>query len=443
MRVLVLGAGAREHALVARLAADRDVGDLLCAPGNPGIARLARTLAVDLTDVDAVAHLADREHIDLTVVGPELPLSLGVADRFAADGRLLFGPTAAAARLESSKAFAKAFMARHAVPTARFHTCDSLDAALGIIRANLLGFPLVLKADGLAAGKGVVIAEDRSTAEAAAVGAMTERRFGTAGDRLVIEECLTGPEVSFFAVCDGARAVPIGSAHDHKRIFDGDLGPNTGGMGAFAPSPLVGRALETAVMRDIIGPVVAGMAAEGHPFKGFLYAGLMLTESGPKVIEFNVRLGDPEAQVILPLIEEPLLPILVAGATGALRQSAVRLGRGRLTGVVLATRGYPEGSQSGQIISGIDEAEAIPGVAVCHAATASRDGHVETAGGRVLTVVGSGATFAESIALAYAGVSRISFDGMQYRTDIGRKALPSERQAEPQSELQSEIQSEI
>jgi len=426
MRVLVLGGGAREHALVARLAADRDVGELVCAPGNPGIARLARTLAVDLADIDAIAALADREHIDLTVVGPELPLSLGVADRFAADGRLLFGPTAAAARLESSKAFAKAFMARHAVPTARFQTCESLDEALAVIHDGRFGFPVVLKADGLAAGKGVVIAEDRTSAEMAAVAAMGTRKFGSAGDRLVIEECLIGPEVSFFAVCDGARAVPIGSAQDHKRIFDDDRGPNTGGMGAFAPSPLVDRALEAGIMRDVVDPVVAGMAAEGHPFRGFLYVGLMLTASGPKVIEFNVRLGDPEAQVVLPLIDEPLLPILVAGATGALRQSTVRLRVGCLTGVVLASRGYPDSSESGQIITGTEEAEAIPGVAVCHAATARRDGHLVSAGGRVLTVVGSGASFAESIVRAYEGVLLISFDGMQYRTDIGRKALKAE-----------------
>ena len=427
MRVLVLGGGAREHALVARLAADRDVGELVCAPGNPGIARLARTAAVDLANPDAVAHLADREHIDFTVVGPELPLSLGVADRFGAEGRLLFGPTAAAARLESSKAFAKAFMARHAVPTARFQTCDSLDEALAVIRGGRFGFPVVLKADGLAAGKGVVIAEDRTTAEAAAVAAMGTRTFGQAGDRIVIEECLTGPEVSFFVVCDGSRALTIGSAQDHKRIFDDDRGPNTGGMGAFAPSPLVDRALEATILRDIVDPVVAGMAAEGHPFRGFLYVGLMLTASGPKVIEFNVRLGDPEAQVVLPLIDEPLLPILVAGATGALRQSTVRLGAGCLTGVVLASRGYPDSSESGRVITGIEQAEAIADVVVCHGATVRRDGRLLTAGGRVLTVVGRGIDFAEAIVRAYAGVRLIAFDGMQYRSDIGRKALRAAR----------------
>src|SRR3954464_10902203 len=291
MRVLVLGSGAREHALVARLASERDVGELVAAPGNPGIARLARTLPVDISDPEAVRSLAEREQIDFTIVGPELPLSVGIADRFAADGRLLFGPTQAAARLESSKAFAKAFMARHAIPTARFRICESLDEALASVRRGEFGVPVVLKADGLAAGKGVVIAEDRAAAELAIIDAMRDRKFGAAGDRVVIEECLTGPEVSFFAISDGSRAVPIGTAQDHKRVFDDDRGPNTGGMGAFAPSPLMDAALDARVMREIVDPVISGMAAEGCPFRGFLFVGLMLTADGPKVIEFNARLG--------------------------------------------------------------------------------------------------------------------------------------------------------
>jgi phosphoribosylamine--glycine ligase len=423
MRVLVIGGGAREHALVARLTLDRDVGDVIAAPGNPGIARLARVVPVDAGDPDALLALADREQIDFTVVGPELPLSLGVADRFDAAGRLLFGPTAAAARLESSKAFAKAFMARHGVPTARFEVCTSLEAARDVIRRGEYGFPVVLKADGLAAGKGVVIAEDRATADAAIVAAMDDRKFGAAGERLVIEECLRGPEVSCFFVCDGERALAIGSAQDHKRIFDDDRGPNTGGMGAFAPSALVDETLASRVMRDIVGPVMHGMAAEGIPFRGFLYAGLMLTDAGPMVIEFNARLGDPETQVVLPLVDEPLLPILVAGALGRLHQTSVRLSDDCLTGVVLASRGYPESSESGCVIRGIDNAEAIPGVSVYHAGTAMRERDLVTAGGRVLTVVGRGADFSEAIARAYEGVGQISFDGMQYRRDIGRKAL--------------------
>src|SRR6185437_2539429 len=273
----------------------------------------------------------------------------------------------AAARLETSKAFAKAFMQRHGVPTARFQTCTSLDEALAVVRGGSFGTPVVLKADGLAAGKGVVIAQTRAEAEAALVAAMRDRKFGAAGETIVIEECLTGPEVSFFVVSDGTRALPIGSAQDHKRIFDDDRGPNTGGMGAFAPSPLVDSALEARVMREVVEPVIAGMAEDGHPFRGFLFAGLMLTAAGPKVIEFNVRLGDPETQAMLTLIDEPLLPLLVAGASGRLRQSAVRIGAERIVGVVLAARGYPESPELGRAISGIEAAEALPGVAVYHA----------------------------------------------------------------------------
>jgi len=303
MRVLVLGGGGREHALAARLAAERDVTELVVAPGNPGIRAIARTVPADLSAPDTLADLADREQIDLTVAGPELPLSVGVADRFAQDGRLLFGPAKAAARLEWSKAFSKAFMERHGVPTARFEICETVDAALASIRSGRFGFPVVLKADGLAAGKGVVVAAAQAEAEAAIRAAMSERRFGDAGATLVVEECLQGPEVSFFVMSDGERVLPIGTAQDHKRIFDDDRGPNTGGMGAFAPSPLIDDSLSKRVMRDIVEPVIAGMSSEGHPFRGFLYVGLMLTPEGPKVIEFNVRLGDPVAQVILPLID--------------------------------------------------------------------------------------------------------------------------------------------
>ncbi len=423
MKVLVLGSGAREHALVLRLAAELGFGNVCCAPGNPGIARLVRTADASLQDPAALVALARREAIDLTVVGPELPLSLGVADRFADAGLRIFGPTAAAARLETSKAFAKAFMQRHRVPTARFETCTSLDAALQVVRSGRFGTPVVLKADGLAAGKGVVIAETPADAEAALVAAMRERKFGAAGETIVIEECLAGPEVSFFLVCDGVRALPIGSAQDHKRIFDDDRGPNTGGMGAFAPSPIFPAPMEARVMAEVVEPVMKGMAAEGCPFVGFLYVGLMLTADGPKVIEFNVRMGDPETQVVMPLIDEPLAPILAAAADGALSQSSCRVKPERAVCVVMASRGYPESSESGQPIEGVDAAEALPGVSVCHAGTAMRDGTLVTAGGRVLTVVGRGPDFKLAIDRAYAGVAKIRFDGMQYRRDIGRKAL--------------------
>jgi phosphoribosylamine--glycine ligase len=405
MRVLVIGGGAREHALVARLSADRDVGELVCTPGNTGIARLARTIPCDTSNPAALLNLADREHIDFSIVGPEVPLSLGVADTFASAGRLLFGPVAAAARLESSKAFAKAFMARHGVPTARFHTALSLDDAMRVVRSGEFGWPVVLKADGLAAGKGVVIADDVHAAESALRAAMSERRFGAAGETVVIEECLSGPEVSFFVVSDGLRSVPIGSAQDHKRIFDDDRGPNTGGMGAFAPSPLMTDALVGRVMHEIVTPVISGMAEEGCLFRGFLFVGLMLTPSGPKVIEFNVRLGDPETQAMLPLIDEPLLPILVAAAMGRLAQSSVRIARDSVVGVVMASRGYPESSESDQVITGIDAADLLPGVSVYHAGTARRGADVVTAGGRVLTVTGRGPDLADAISRAYAGVA--------------------------------------
>jgi phosphoribosylamine--glycine ligase len=423
MRVLVVGSGAREHAFVARLLSEPSPAEVICAPGNPGIAGVARTTAVEMASATSIRALAERERVDLTIIGPELPLSYGVADEFTSAGLRLFGPTAAAAQLETSKAFAKAFMARHGVPTARFRTTRSLDEALSVVRSNEFGMPVVLKADGLAAGKGVVVAQCGDDAEAALAAAMRDARFGEAGKTIVIEECLTGPEVSFFLVCDGTRAVPIGTAQDHKRIFDDDRGPNTGGMGAFAPSPLFDAFLQARVMREIVEPVMSGMAAEGRPFRGFLYVGLMLTPDGPKVIEFNVRMGDPETQVVLPLIDEPFLPLLLAGAEGRLAQSACRITSDRMVGVVLASRGYPESSESGQPISGIDVAEEIPGVSVCHAGTAMRDGRLVTAGGRVLTVVGRGADFPEAITRAYAGVLRIQFDGMQFRHDIGRRAL--------------------
>lgn len=423
MKVLVIGGGAREHAILDRLASEPERNTLLVAPGNPGMAGLARRLAAPIDQPDALVALARSEGVDLTIVGPELPLSVGVADRFQRAGCPLVGPTQAAARLETSKAYAKAFMARHGVPTARARICHTAREALQIVRRGELGLPLVLKADGLAAGKGVVIAEDTASAERAVSDAMVSHRFGPAGDCLVLEECLTGPEVSFFVLCDGTRAVPLGTAQDHKRIFDGDRGPNTGGMGAFAPSPLVDRPLSDEILRRIVEPVVQGMAAEGCPYAGFLYVGLMVTPSGPSVIEFNARLGDPEAQVILPLIAEPIVPRLLGAATGQLPPTPVRLLSETRVGVVLASRGYPESAELGQPISGLDRATALSGVSVLHAGTAEQDGQLVTAGGRVLTVVGAGPDYASAIQRAYAGVAAISFDGMQFRRDIGQKAL--------------------
>lgn len=423
MNILVVGNGGREHALVWKLAAEPGVAKVVCAPGNPGIAGLARTLPIDAGDVPGLLDAALRERIDLTVVGPELPLDRGLVDAFSARGLLSCGPTRAAARLECSKVFAKEFMARHGIPTARYRVCGMAAEARDVVASGELGFPVVVKADGLAAGKGVVVAADRREADRAIAAAMEDRQFGDAGLRIVLEECLTGPEVSFFALCDGTRALPIASAQDHKRILDDDRGPNTGGMGAFSPSPLVDAALEAQIMREIVDPVLRGMRAEGHEYRGFLYAGLMLTCQGPRVIEFNVRFGDPEAQVVIPLIAGDLAPALRAAAAGNLDGARLPLRPEKQVGVVLASRGYPGPVRSGTPIEGLQAGASADGVLVFHAGT-RRDGDtIVTAGGRVLTVVGRGHTFEDAITRAYDAVSRISFEGMQYRRDIGRKAL--------------------
>lgn len=423
MKILILGSGAREHAMAWTLARERDISTLVCAPGNPGIAALARCVAADLNEPAQLLAIAEREQVDLTVVGPELPLSLGVADLFASARRPIVGPSRAAAALEWSKSFAKAFMARHAVPTARFRVCDAAEDALAFVARGEFGYPLVVKADGLAAGKGVIIADDRAAAEAAVRLAMIDHSFGRAGDRVVFEEFLVGEEASYFVLADGAAFVPLSSAQDHKRIFDGDHGPNTGGMGAFSPSPLVTADVERRVLDEIVRPVLAGMQAEGHPYRGFLYVGLMLTADGPKVIEFNVRFGDPEAQVVLPMLDEDLSALLQAAAAGELSSRPGRFRNEPHVGVVLASAGYPERSDNGRVIEGLDAAAAVPGAIVFHAGTSQRDDRIVTAGGRVLTVVGRGASHREAIEIAYRAAGEIRFEGMQFRRDIGRKAL--------------------
>ena len=427
MRILIIGSGGREHALAQTLGREPGVDYLLCAPGNPGMSVASVTTEpLDILDTDAVVRLIVRERIDLTVVGPEAPLGLGLADRLAAEGRLVFGPTRAAAQLETSKAFAKHFMQRHHVPTAHYRVCTTAAAALAAIRSGEFGDALVVKADGLAGGKGVVVAPDRATAEAAVNAAMINRSFGDAGACVVLEEMLTGPEVSFFVVADGEHYVPLLSAQDHKRIFDHDEGPNTGGMGAFSPSPLMTVALQARVEREIVKPVLDGMAAEGTPFRGFLYCGLMLTADGPKVIEFNVRFGDPEAQVVLPLLAAPLAPLLTAAAEGRLSGSRFPdPGPRRVSvGVVLAAHGYPGEVRSGDVITGLDEVKReCHDVMVFHAGVKQRGADLVTAGGRVLTVVATAPTFAIAIARAYEAASKIHFNGVQFRRDIGQKAL--------------------
>lgn len=426
MRILVVGGGAREHAMAWKLSRERNVSEVLCAPGNPGIAACARCLPADPSRPAEILALALREKVDLTVIGPELPLSLGVVDLFQEQRLPVVGPTRAAAALESSKAFAKDFMARHRVPTAAYRTCTTAEEALDALAGGEFGFPVVLKADGLAAGKGVVIAEDRATAEAAVRDAMVDKRFGGAGERLVIEEFMTGIEASYFVLADGTHFVPLSSAQDHKRIFDDDRGPNTGGMGAFAPSPLMTPDVERVVVDTIVMPVLTGMEQEGTPFRGFLYVGLMLTPAGPKVVEFNARFGDPEAQVVFPMLDEDLSWLLASAATGALPSRAARFKAEPHVAVVLAAPGYPDAVQTGQVITGSEDAALVSGAMVFHAGTARRDGKLVTAGGRVLSVVGSGASYRDAIDTAYRAASLIHFDGMQMRRDIGRRALAAQ-----------------
>ena len=423
MKVLVLGSGAREHALAWKLAADPSVRSLYCAPGNPGIARHATLAAVDLADPSAVLEFVRRERVDLTVVGPELPLERGIVDAFRTAERAIVGPTRFAAQLETSKVFAKDFMARHGVPTARYRACESPDDALAVLGRGEFGYPVVIKADGLAAGKGVVIAADATAAEHAVRGAMIDRRFGSAGARVVIEEFMEGVEASFFVLSDGNTALPLTSAQDHKRAFDNDEGPNTGGMGAFAPSPLVTADVAQRVLREIVGPVLEGLRREGHAYTGFLYVGLMLSPAGPRVVEFNVRFGDPEAQVVIPMLEGSFTELLVASVTGALDRAMATFSSRPHVGVVLASKGYPGRVETGQPILGLEAAGALDDVIVFHAGTAERAGRIVTNGGRVLTVVGHGPTYRDAVERAYGGVSKVSFEGIHFRRDIGRKAL--------------------
>lgn len=422
MNIAVIGGGAREHALVRTLSRNGR-HDVICAPGNPGIEDIARCHSADVSDPSQLLALVEHHGVEFTVVGPELPLSRGVVDLFSASGRPILGPTRAAAALEWSKVFAKDFMARHRVPTAAFRVCQSATEALDVIARGELGYPLVVKADGLAAGKGVVIAETPAEAEAAIRDMMLDKRFGAAGDRVVLEEFLVGQEASYFVLSDGTRFVPLTSAQDHKRIFDGDRGPNTGGMGAFAPSPLMTADVQKRVDEEIVAPVLAGMAAEGTPYRGFLYVGLMLTAAGPRVVEFNVRFGDPEAQVILPMFEGDLAELLYAAARGQLPEQLPQFRTEPHVGVVLAAGGYPETADTGRRITGLAEAARVPNAMVFHAGTRRDGDDIVTAGGRVLTVVGRGATYSDAIKVAYEAASKIAFEGMQFRRDIGQKAL--------------------
>ena len=422
MRVLILGSGGREHALAWKVARSPRVERVLAAPGSDGIAREAHCAPeVAAGDAGAVLALAQREAVDLVVVGPEDPLAAGIADRLRAAGVAVFGPSAAAARLESSKAFAKDFMRRHGIPTADYAVFDDLAAARAHVRG--LGGPCVVKADGLAAGKGVAVCDDVAQAERALDEAMDARRFGAAGARVVVEERLVGEEVSYYVLCDGRTALPLAAAQDHKRALDGDRGENTGGMGAYSPTPVFPEAVEKRVLEEIVHPALRGMAAEGHPFQGVLFVGLMIdAAAAPRVVEFNVRFGDPETQALVMRMEGDLLPLLDGAARGRLDPALAPEWRDASVCVVLASGGYPRAYQSGQPIRGIEEAERDPGVVVFHAGTRRQGDGFVTAGGRVLGVTARGASVAEAQRRAYAACDRIHFPGMQLRRDIAARA---------------------
>jgi phosphoribosylamine--glycine ligase len=421
MRVLVVGGGGREHALAWKVARSPRVTALYAAPGNPGIAEVARCVPVRADALDEVVALVERERIDLTVVGPEVPLILGLADRLAARGRPVFGPTRLAAELEGSKVFAKRFFARHGIPTARFETFAEPGAARDFVRA--LGGRAVVKADGFAAGKGAVVCDDVAAADRA-IGDMLERRvFGEAGARVVVEERLEGEEVSFFVLTDGERICPLAAAQDHKAAFDGDRGPNTGGMGAYSPATVVDGALTRRILDTVIGPTVRGMAAEGRPYRGVLFAGLMLTAEGPKLLEYNARFGDPECQVLMARLADDLVPVCQAVAEGRGLPDALAWREEAAVCVVLASGGYPGSYKTGYPIAGLETAAARPGVTLFHAGTAREDGRLVTGGGRVLGVTALGAGIREAIAAAYAAVADVGFEGMHYRRDIGGRAL--------------------
>jgi phosphoribosylamine--glycine ligase len=422
MKVLIVGNGGREHALAWKVRRSPLVKDVYCAPGNPGMAQVADCVAIESTHIVELADFAQSIGADLTIVGPELPMVLGIADEFQRRGLTIFAPTRAAAEIEGSKAFARDFMTRHGIPSPRYVVAQSPDDALRTLAAGTLGLPVVLKADGLAAGKGAVVARDLDEARAAVHALMEEKRLGSAGARLVLEEFLPGEEVSFLAVSDGARVVPLISAQDHKRVLDGDQGPNTGGMGCVSPATNLSVEAHKQIMQEVILPTVAGLAAEGRRFQGVLYAGLMLTEQGPKVLEFNARFGDPETQVILPRLRSDLVPLLLGAATGHLPEARLEWSKEAATCVVLASRGYPDTPETGLPIAGL---EALDGqdVLAFHAATATREGRLVTVGGRVLGITALGATLEASIERAYAAVAQISFAGCHFRRDIGQKAL--------------------
>ncbi len=421
MNVLVVGSGGREHALCWKIRQSPLVEQLYCAPGNAGIAREAKCVDIAASDTAGLIAFAKDNRIGLTVVGPEDPLAQGIVDAFDSAGLQAFGPSAAAAQLEASKRFAKEVMTAAGIPTAAYRAFRDPESAKAYVRER--GAPIVIKADGLAAGKGVTVARDVAQALEAIDDAMSRRAFGDAGSEIVIEECLVGEEASIFALSDGANYVMLASSQDHKRAFDGDEGPNTGGMGAYSPAPIVTPELMQRIEREIIGPCIRHLSYSGIPYRGVLYAGLMIGADGPKVVEFNCRFGDPETQVVLPRMKSDLVPLLIACCEGGLAERAVEWHDAACTTVVMASGGYPGAYAKGKTITGLEEAARDPEVVVFHAGTKAANDQIQTNGGRVLNVTATGGDIAASIDRAYAAVRCIRFEGAHYRTDIGRRAL--------------------
>lgn len=426
MRILVVGGGGREHALVWKIAQSSLVTKLYCAPGNAGIAQQAECVPIKATDLENLAEFAARERIDLTVVGPEAPLAAGIVDKFEARGLRIFGPSPDPAQIEGSKVFAKKLMQTSKIPTAAFWICDSISVAQARVRdyyaAKGAGAKIVVKADGLAAGKGVVVANSEAEAHTAIERIMGERVFGASGDRVVIEECLVGEEASIMAITDGEAVVPLVPSQDHKRIFDGDLGPNTGGMGAYAPVPILPADIVSQAVERILKPAIAAIRDLGIPYRGVLYAGIMVTAEGLKCIEFNCRLGDPETQAVLPLLDSDLVPLLLGATDCTLEKAEVRWKPGAAACIVAASAGYPEDYKTEKVITGMERA-AADDCLVFHAGTRYTDGQFLTDGGRVLSVTGLGPTLEAAVHRAYQGMEAIHFDGIHYRRDIAARAL--------------------
>jgi phosphoribosylamine--glycine ligase len=421
MKILVVGSGGREHTLVWKIAQSTEVGRLYAAPGNPGMAQLAECVDIQADDTDGLLAFALRERIDLTVVGPEVPLALGIVDRFEERGLKIFGPSGRAAQIESSKGFSKDLMAKYGIPTARYGRFTSSEEAINYVREQ--GAPIVVKADGLAAGKGVLICRTETEAISAVQSILDGQAFGAAGREVVVEEFLEGEEASILALTDGKTILPLVASQDHKAIFDGDRGPNTGGMGAYASAPVVTSAVLERVMEQVLRPTVAGMAAEGRGYKGVLYAGLMIKDEKLKVVEFNCRFGDPESQVVLPLLKTDLVALMMAVAEGRLGEMTLEESDDAAVCVVMASGGYPGSYERGKRITGLEAAREMDDVVVFHAGTAMRDGAIVTDGGRVLGVTAMGADIGCAIDRAYEAVGKIHFEGAYCRKDIGAKAL--------------------